>query len=125
MTLSIEKCIKCGRKTDWDSSAGPEALCASCWDGDPAAGAVVSDAHSAKIAEAGIYTGEDFARMMSALMGDVLAGRVSPDVANAACNAGKNLLKIVEMQYKLTHGRTLAVVENATLQITTKPLPEE
>lgn len=37
---------------------------------------------------------------MSALMSDIIGGRVSPQVGNAACNAGGKLLKIVEMQYQ-------------------------
>lgn len=37
---------------------------------------------------------------MSALMSDIIAGRVTPAVGNAACNAGGKLLKVVEMQYK-------------------------
>lgn len=35
---------------------------------------------------------------MSALMTDLIAGTVSPQAANAACNAGGKLLRIVEMQ---------------------------
>ena len=53
-----------------------------------------------EIAKAGIRTGQDFANLMAALMSDVLEGRVSPVVANAACNAGGKLLKVVEMQYR-------------------------
>lgn len=53
-----------------------------------------------KIADRGIATGNDFARFMSALMSDVILGKVSPGVANAACNAGGKLLKVVEMQYR-------------------------
>ena len=37
---------------------------------------------------------------MSALMSDVVEGRISPAVSNAACNAGGKLLKVVEMQYR-------------------------
>lgn len=37
---------------------------------------------------------------MSALIGDLIEGRISPQTANAACNAGGKLLKVVEMQYK-------------------------
>lgn len=37
---------------------------------------------------------------MSAMMGDLMEGRVSPSVGNAAVNAGGKLLKVVEMQYK-------------------------
>jgi len=33
-------------------------------------------------------------------MSDVVEQRVSPGVANAACNAGGKLLKVVEMQMK-------------------------
>lgn len=52
------------------------------------------------IASLGVHTGEDFAKLMSALMSDVILGTVTPDIANAACNAGGKLLKVVEMQYK-------------------------
>ena len=52
------------------------------------------------IARKGVTTGEDFARLMSALMSDVIEGTISPGVANAACNAGGKLLKVVEMQYR-------------------------
>jgi len=37
---------------------------------------------------------------MSALMSDIIEGRVTPSVGNATCNAGGKLLKVVEMQYK-------------------------
>ena len=51
-------------------------------------------------ASKGIRTSKDFANVMSALMSDLLAGRVTPNVGNATCNAGGKLLKVVEMQYK-------------------------
>jgi len=35
---------------------------------------------------------------MSALMTDLIEGRVSPGIGNAACNAGGKLLKVVELQ---------------------------
>jgi len=38
--------------------------------------------------------------MMSALMSDLIEGRVTPSVGNATCNAGGKLLKVVELQYK-------------------------
>lgn len=56
--------------------------------------------HCLKIARRGIKTGADFAIMMSALMSDLVEGRVAPEVGNATCNAGGKLLKVVEMQYK-------------------------
>jgi hypothetical protein len=43
--------------------------------------------------------------MMSALISDVLDGRINPIVCNAAVNAGGKLLKVVEMQVK--YGRTV------------------
>jgi len=55
---------------------------------------------SAVIATQGIKTGHDFANLMSALMSDLIDGRVAPNVGNATCNAGGKLLKVVEMQFK-------------------------
>jgi hypothetical protein len=37
---------------------------------------------------------------MSALMSDLVDGRVTPSVGHATCNAGGKLLKVVEMQHK-------------------------
>ena len=59
-----------------------------------------SQPRSLAISERGIHTGEDFANLMSCLMGDIISGRVTPSIGNATCNAGGKLLKIVEMQYK-------------------------
>jgi hypothetical protein len=58
------------------------------------------DAKSLVYTERGVKTSADFANMMSALMTDIISGRVSPQVGNAVCNAGGKLLKIVEMQYR-------------------------
>lgn len=55
---------------------------------------------SLTVAVEGIDTAKDFAKMMSALMSDLIEGRVTPSVGNATCNAGGKLLKVVEMQYK-------------------------
>lgn len=38
--------------------------------------------------------------MMSALMSDIIEGKVTPQVGNATVNAGGKLLKVVEMQCK-------------------------
>ena len=62
--------------------------------------AVAPAARSAGISATGVRTGEEFASLMSALMSDVISGAVTPDIANAACNAGGKLLKVVEMQFK-------------------------
>ena len=62
--------------------------------------AVIESPRSVAIAATGVTTGEDFARLMSALMSDVIEGRISAETANAACNAGGKLLKVVEMQYR-------------------------
>lgn len=37
---------------------------------------------------------------MSALMSDLIEGRITPSVGHATCNAGGKLLKVVELQYK-------------------------
>jgi len=52
------------------------------------------------IADKGIRTSQDFADYMSAMMTDVVTGAVTPQVTNAACNAGGKLLKAVELQMK-------------------------
>lgn len=62
--------------------------------------APVPQARSVAIAAAGIRTGQDFAALMTALMSDIIEDRISPNVANAAINAGGKLLKVVELQYK-------------------------
>lgn len=61
---------------------------------------------SITIASQGIRTASDFADMMSALMSDVIEGRVTPQVSNAAVNAGGKLLKVVEMSMK--YGTTVS-----------------
>ena len=38
--------------------------------------------------------------MMSALISDIAEDRISPRAANAMCNAGGKLLKVVELQHK-------------------------
>lgn len=55
---------------------------------------------SIEIARKGIQTGGDFAQMMSALMSDVIEGKITPQVANATVNAGGKLLKVVDLQLK-------------------------
>jgi hypothetical protein len=55
---------------------------------------------SLALAQKGVESGVDFARLMSALMSDVIEGAITPDIANATVNAGGKLLKVVEMQYK-------------------------
>lgn len=55
---------------------------------------------SADFAARGVRTAGDFAGLMSSLMSDVLEGRVTPGVCNAAVNAGGKLLKVVDMAHK-------------------------
>jgi hypothetical protein len=52
------------------------------------------------VAARGISTGHDFANFMSALMSDLIEGRVTPAIGNAACNAAGKLLKVVELQFR-------------------------
>ena len=75
-----------------------------------------SKPRSLAISERGIHTGADFARLMSSLMGDIISGRVTPAIGNAACNAGGKLLKVVEMQYKF--GTQSGDQGNRVLQLT-------
>lgn len=57
-------------------------------------------AESIVVTRRGIKTGHDFANLMSSVMADLIEGRMEPGVANAVCNAGGKLLKVVEMQNK-------------------------
>ena len=74
------------------------------------------------ISKGGIATAEDFASLMSSVMSDVIDGRLSPPVANAVCNAGGKLLKVVEMQYKYAGKPSLGIEQiPPSLQLTGKP----
>lgn len=55
---------------------------------------------SLQIADGGINTSLDFRNFMSAIMSDVISGRLTPNMTNAACNAGGKLLKMVELEQK-------------------------
>ena len=59
-----------------------------------------SQPRSLTIAKGEIKTGRQYANFMSALMTDLIEGKISPGIGNAACNAGGKLLKVVEMQMK-------------------------
>ena len=55
---------------------------------------------SSQVATRGISTGEDFCSFMSALMSDLIEGRVAPNIGNAACNAAGKMLRVVELQMR-------------------------
>lgn len=55
------------------------------------------------IARRGVKTATDFAQFMSAVMSDVIEGKLAPQVGNAACNAGGKLLKVKEMEFRYGH----------------------
>lgn len=59
-----------------------------------------TQSRSLGIATRGIRTSRDFRDFMSALMSDVISGAVTPNVTNAACNAGGKMLKMVDLEYK-------------------------
>ena len=71
---------------------------------------------SLAIAREGVKTANDFARLMSALMGDLIEGSLSAQVGNATCKAGSNLLKVVELQHK--YGSVGAPVDRKSLCLT-------
>jgi hypothetical protein len=51
---------------------------------------------SEEIARRGIKTSHDLANQMSALMSDVLEGRVTPRIAKARCKAAEQLMREYE-----------------------------
>lgn len=57
-----------------------------------------------RIAIAGVRTSTDFAALFSALMADLMDGRIPIEKATAMCNAGGKLLKVVELQHKFGKG---------------------
>lgn len=59
-----------------------------------------ANAKSRAVAKKGVTTSSDFKLAMSALMSDLVEGKVAPQVGNAVCNAGGKLLKVVEMEFK-------------------------
>jgi len=56
------------------------------------------------ISERGIKTDRDFAQFMSAVMGDVIAGRLSTTKATTATRAGAAMLKVIEMRHRYGSG---------------------
>ena len=64
------------------------------------AAAPTEDPKCMKLADDGVRTGKQFAQLMSYMMGDIVTGRMTPQTANAMCNAGGKMLKVVEMQHK-------------------------
>lgn len=62
-----------------------------------------------------VKTSRDFAQMMSTLMSDILENRVEPRVANAVCNAGGKLLRMVELEHK--YGTAASKAEERVLSL--------
>jgi hypothetical protein len=60
-------------------------------------------ARSMSLASKGIRNSEQFTSLMGALMSDVLEGKITPQVANATCNAAGKMLK--EEEKLLTKAR--------------------
>lgn len=59
-------------------------------------------------------------------MTDVIRGALTPEVTNAACNAGGKLLKMVELEYKYAteperRGRQLSVAFETTEPVAALP----
>jgi hypothetical protein len=71
-----------------------------------------------EIASKGVKSGADFASMMSALMSDLIDGRITPMVGNATCNAAGKLLKVVELQHKYGTDGTENGAGKKTLMLT-------
>jgi len=70
---------------------------------------------SLAIADRGINTGAQFSALMSAIMTDLLNGSVTPGIANATCNAGGKLLKMVELNMKYGQQQVEGGIKNLQL----------
>jgi hypothetical protein len=68
-------------------------------------------AKSIVIAKPGIRNTRDVIAMMSSLISDLAASRVTPKVANSICEAAGKMLKIAELQHRFVledaHGRKM------------------
>ena len=64
-------------------------------------------ARSQVIADGNLRSGADFAHLISALISDVVGGRLAPPVLSATCNGVGKLLKMVELQHKYGGGKPL------------------
>jgi len=63
-----------------------------------------------------IRTSTDFAKAMGALAADTVAGRISPSVTGAACNAAGKLLRVIEMEHR--YGAGASAKKSNTLKLT-------
>lgn len=59
---------------------------------------------SEKVAARGIHTASEFAGLMSCLLADLARGTITPQLANAMCNAAGKLLRLVEIQQRFGAG---------------------
>lgn len=59
-----------------------------------------SESRCLAIAERGLNSSGQFAAFMSAMMADVVSGRIAPNKCEAAVHAGAQLLKCVTMAHK-------------------------
>lgn len=58
---------------------------------------------------------------MSALVSDIITGEIDPNTANAVTNAGRQLLRVVELQYRYA-GRDLDPTADPDEPVAPKPL---
>ena len=77
-------------------------------------------ARSVLVAQKGIRTSADFMNFMSELITDLGNETVRPEIANAQCNAGGKLLKMVELEqkYGLDRSEELPTVSKKLLHLT-------
>jgi hypothetical protein len=68
---------------------------------------------STQLAAKGIQTDADFAGVFTALIGDTLSGAITPNVANASCNAAGKLLKMIELRSKYGRGEPMKLVKTS------------
>lgn len=73
---------------------------------------------SLEIFTKGIKTDKDFAAGMSALMGDLIEGSITPAVGNAVCKAGANMLNVIALKYKYGTDGSRSARREKTLSLT-------
>ena len=68
--------------------------------GDGEAHEVVHIPASLTVARKGIKSSSDFCEFYAAMISDVVSGQMTPQQANAACNGGDKIIKMLDLERK-------------------------
>ena len=86
---------------------------------------LIEQSRAYKIAKVGINSSQEFTALFSGLMADLAEEKITASIANAMCNAGGKVLKMVELEIR--YGQQVPGVGRRRLMIsgTFEPGPEQ